>query len=106
MKVFQIVGDFCHYDATRVHPTVKSTEGRYPPDVLFVEAPDYVFEGWGYLNGEFIKPTPPEGWIYDDATGTFYPEDYAPPAPDPTPSLEEQVAELTKLVNILAGGEQ
>ena len=30
--------------------------------LFFVEAPDNVFEGWGYLDGEFIQPVPPEGW--------------------------------------------
>ena len=45
-----------------------------------METPDYVFEGWGYdetAEGyeRFIKPTAPEGWAYDDATGTFYPTD-------------------------------
>ena len=79
MKIFQIVDNFCYYDATAVHPSLADTEGRYPPDVLFVEAPDNVFEGWGYNpnakgDARFIKPTPPEGWLYDDATGTFYPE--------------------------------
>ena len=48
MKIFQIVNNICYYDATPVHPTLKSTEGKYPPDVLFVEAPDKVHEGWGY----------------------------------------------------------
>ena len=36
-----------------------------------------MFEGWGYnpeAEGEarFIKPIPPEGWLYDETTGTFY----------------------------------
>ena len=48
MKLFQIVDNFCYYDATPVHPTLADTVGKYPPDVLFVEAPDNVFEGWGY----------------------------------------------------------
>ena len=77
MKIFQIFKGICYYDTTPVHPTLESTEGKYPPDVLFVEAPDYVFEGWGFdptKEGDerFIKPTPPEGWFYDEATGTFY----------------------------------
>ena len=42
MKIFQIVNNICYYDATPVHPTLESTEGKYPPDVLFVEAPDKV----------------------------------------------------------------
>lgn len=77
MKIFQIVNNICYYDATPVHPTLKSTEGKYPPDVLFVEAPDKVHEGWGYDetqvgDARFIQPTPPAGWQYDDETGTFY----------------------------------
>lgn len=74
MKIFQILNGFCHWDATALHPTLKSTRGRYAPDIVFVEAPDCVFEGWGYADGEFIRPEPPSGWVYDDATGTFYPE--------------------------------
>lgn len=77
MKIFQIVNNICYYDATPVHPTLKSTEGKYPPDVLFVEAPDKVREGWGYDetqvgDARFIQPTPPAGWQYDEDTGTFY----------------------------------
>lgn len=82
MKVFQIEANICYWDATHQFPTVESTIGYFPPDLLFVEAPDYVFEGWGYANGEFIKPMAPEGWLYDDVTGTFYRENedpYRPP---------------------------
>lgn len=90
MKVFQIESGFVHWDATREFPTKESTVGYFHPDVLFVEAPDYVFEGWGYLDGEFIKPTPPEGWLYDDATGTFYQEGYEPPKPLTLESLKQE----------------
>ncbi len=79
MKVFQIVSNVCYWDATRQFPNVESTVGCFPPDLLFVEAPDYVFEGWGYdpeaqEDGRFVQPTPPEGWLYDRETGTFYQE--------------------------------
>lgn len=79
MKIFQIVDGFCHWDATAQVESVESAAKLFPNTLLFVEAPDYVFEGWGYLNGSFIKPTPPEGWLYDDRTGTFYREDQSPP---------------------------
>lgn len=80
MKVFQILNGFCHWDATAKHPTLESTKGRYAPDIKFVEAPDYVFESWGYDETQtgddrFIQPEPPEGWEYDPNTGTFYPVD-------------------------------
>lgn len=71
-KIFQIEANVCYWDATRQFPTLESTVGYFPPAVQFVEAPDYVFEGWGYVNGEFIKPTPPDGWLYNEQNGTFY----------------------------------
>lgn len=90
MKIFQIVDNFCYYDATLVHSSLADTKDKYPSDVLFVEAPDNVFEGWGFdPNAEgddrFVKPTPPEGWLYDDVTGMFYPEDGEKPT---TPESE------------------
>lgn len=79
MKVFQILNNICYYDMTPIHPTIEDTVGKYASNIIIVEAPDYVFEGWGYDedkygDARFIKPTPPYGWLYDDATGTFYPE--------------------------------
>lgn len=79
MKVFQILGGFCHWDATEVVPTLADAAGRFSSDMVFAEAPDYVYEGWGFDatavgEGRFLRPVPPEGWIYDEATGTFYPE--------------------------------
>ena len=101
MKIFQILNGFCHWDATRKHPTLESTIGKYAPDILFVEAPDYVHEGCGFDetaegDARFIIPTPPKGWLYDEATGTFYPEttgkkeDTAAKAA----ALEAQIAQL------------
>lgn len=80
MKVFQIFNNICYYDMTPIHPTLEDTVGKYPPDVLIVEAPDYVFEHWGFdetLEGDdrFIRPEAPEGWTYDDETGAFIPDD-------------------------------
>ncbi len=69
-KIFQIVNNLCYWEAP--YKSLAETEGRFTPDTLFVEAPDYVFEGWGYVNGAFIKPTAPEGFIYDEKTGAFY----------------------------------
>ena len=85
MKASQIFNGLCHYDTTFRHPTVASTEGYYPQDVLFVEAPDYVREGWGYDpakegDARFIEPVPPPHWLYDRETGTFDPDpDDLPP---------------------------
>ena len=80
-KVFQVVDGFCYYDASALHDSVASVpDGLYPSSLILVDAPDYVREGWGYLDGEFVEPTPPEGWLYDPVTGTFYEDpNYVPP---------------------------
>lgn len=98
MKVFQVIGGFCHWDATAVFPTAEATVGRFPPTDLFVDAPDYVFEGWGYdpsREDPFVKPETPDGWVYDDATGTFYREGDTPPMTDGEriAALEEALAQ-------------
>lgn len=79
MKVFQIFDGQCHWDATALYSTVAETEGLYTPDIVFVEAPDYVREGWGYDEGKegderFIQPEAPEGYFYDLETGEFVAE--------------------------------
>ena len=83
MKVFQILNNFCYSDVTQQFNCLRATEGRFSPETVFVEAPDYVFEGWGFDptktdDSRFLKPEAPDGWLYDDATGTFYPEDGVP----------------------------
>ena len=94
MKVFQAIGGFCHWDATIIHPMLASiAPDQCHPSIMFVEAPDYVFESWGFdetAEGDdrFIEPTPPEGWLYDRDTGTFYPDsNYTLPDPSPAEPL-------------------
>lgn len=94
MKVFQIVRGFCHYDATRLYPNAAEAAKHYSPDTLWVDAPDYVFLSWGYDESKegderFIQPQPPEGWLYDEGTGTFYPENWI--APDKQPTVEDDI---------------
>lgn len=94
MKIMQILNGMCHYDVTPIHPTLADTVGKYAPNIVFVEAPDFVFENWGYdetKTGDerFIKPTPPEGWYYDDETGSFKPIN--PPETDPEPETVQSV---------------
>lgn len=74
-KVFQLFNGDLHWETP--YKSIEETKGKYAPDVIFVEAPDYVFESWSYdENAEgdarFIKPEAPEGWVYDDRSGTFY----------------------------------
>ena len=85
MKVFQIIDGFCHWDATEIFGKAGNAAEMFPEDVIFVDAPDFVSEGWGYdasADGDerFIRPEAPEGWLYDDVTGTFYPEDGIKPS--------------------------
>ena len=108
MKVFQIIGGWCHWDATAQFPSVASTVGRFPPSDLFVEAPDYVFEGWGYdeaLEGDarFLQPKAPEGWLYDEKTGTFYQEGDIAPSQQPTQldRIEAQIAYTALMTDTL-----
>lgn len=90
MKVFQIVGGFCYYDATHLYPNAAVAAKHYSPDTVWADAPDYVFEGWGYDETKtdderFLQPQAPEGWLYDPDTGTFYREGELPIGKRPTP---------------------
>lgn len=87
MRFFQILGEVCHWDASDVIASLDEAAERFAPDIVIVEAPDYVREGWGYdasAEGDerFIRPVPPAGWLYDENTGTFYPEDAEPETND------------------------
>ena len=108
MKLFQIFKGFCHYDMTNLYSTIEMARSNYPSDVLIVEAPDYVFEGWGYdetKEGDerFIQPTPPEGWLYDEKTGTFYQEGEI--APSDIPTEAEQLRADLDYLSIMTGVE-
>lgn len=80
MKIFQIVNGFCHWQTP--FQSLDETK-QFPPDCIFVEAPDAVNEQWGFDDTKigderFVKPTPPAGWLYDDSNGSFYPESMIP----------------------------
>lgn len=79
-KVFEIVDGICIDKLPFTSLTTKITSRS--SNVLFVQAPDYVFPGWGYKNVDddgnsitgddcFIKPVAPEGYFYNDETGEF-----------------------------------
>lgn len=122
MKIFQILNGFCHWDATPKHPTLESTQGRYAPDIVFVETPDNVHEGWGYDETQegderFIRPALPEPsqwtdengelrqWMYDDETGTFYIAD-ADGNPIPNEDLEAAYKDYYEAVSGALEGTQ
>ena len=85
MKIFQIVGGICHKDVTMLanhHDLSKITA------LQIVEAPDYVFGGWGFdpdREGDerFVKPIPPRGHIYNEKTGCMELENPPEPATEP-----------------------
>ena len=73
-KIFQIVRKKCHW-LTPFH-SLEEIEGKFPEDCLFVEAPDYVNEQWGYNpkatgDDRFVMPVAPDGWFYDLEAGRF-----------------------------------
>ena len=103
MKVFQIIDGFCHWDASAVLRRAADAAGRFEDGMIFADAPDYVYEGWGFddtLEGDarFIQPTPPEGWLYDPASGTFYEAGTNPPS-QPRDVWDELAEAYTKGVN-------
>lgn len=98
MKIMQIHNSLCWWDATSTVHTIDEAREMFPPDCIFVEAPDYVFEGWGYdehADGDarFIRPEAPDGYLYDEDTGTFYPAD--------APSEAEQLAETVEAMRAM-----
>ena len=104
MRYFQILGGICYWDASNVISSLEEAAERFAPDIVIGEAPDYVREGWGYdpsREGDerFLRPVPPEGWVYDEDTGTFYDPDYTPPADDPGDIWDELAAAYTEGVN-------
>ena len=117
MKLFQILNGRCYYHLTNM--ILPDTTIYYAPNIEFVEAPDYVFEGWGYdENAEgddrFIRPIAPEGFEYDENSGTFYDPNNLPPEtfslhePDDKARMEQleaQIEALTVLLGVSLGAE-
>lgn len=77
MKIFQIYGSQTHCELTHKYSNADEARKHYASNVQIEDAPDYVFLGWKFDatkegDARFIKPTPPEGWVYDEKTGTFW----------------------------------
>lgn len=78
MKIFQVRNGFCWWDATHVVHSLDEASEMFAPDIVFVEAPDYVHEQWVFDesaegDARFIQPEAPKGYTYDLKTGTFSP---------------------------------
>lgn len=103
MKVFQIVGNICFKDITVLS---NHHDLSYITALHCEEAPDHVFAGWGFNpdaegDARFIKPTPPEGWIYNDSNGCFEPEFPEPEIPTQLDKIESQVAYTAMMTDTL-----
>jgi hypothetical protein len=71
-----IKGRFCHDDVTDRFASAEAAAAECS-DSTFVDAPDFVFPGWGYDetadgDGRFIAPDIPDGYRYD--CGCFVPD--------------------------------
>lgn len=95
MKVFHIVGGICHHEySTSEYANAAEAAKFFVPDWLFVDAPDWVHEQWGFdydAEGDerFLCPpleyTDEHGnvWLYDggvgvEGSGTYYLKDSPP----------------------------
>jgi len=80
VKVFDILDNRLHHYYPE-YASIEDTIGKFADNIVFVEAPDWCFEGYGfYPEGEgdarFIKPELPEGWVYDMNGNPSLPESF------------------------------
>ena len=99
MKIFQILGGSCWWDATSVVHSLDEAAEMFAQDMVFVEAPDYVHEQWGFDesaegDARFIRPQTPEGYTYDEGTGTFSPIDTRTEAE----TLQDTIAQMRAML--------
>lgn len=78
-KIFEIVNGRVHHEYPEFD-TVADAYRVFSKDILFVEAPDTIFVGFGYDDSKegverFIRPELSEGWIYDDSNYPWNPEE-------------------------------
>ncbi len=80
MKVFDILDNRCHHEYPE-YQSIEDTVGKFASNIVFVEAPDWVWEGYGYDatktgDARFIRPELPEGWEYDENNNPWNPESF------------------------------
>lgn len=77
MKLFDVVYGEIHTEYTGEYANAEEASKHFAPDIVFVDAPDWVFPGFGFdpsRSGDdrFIEPTTDTpGWVYD-GHGTFW----------------------------------
>ena len=80
MKVFEIVGNICHKEYPQ-YTNAKEASQYYSKEIIFVDAPDWVWPGYGYDSNKsgdsrFVRPTLSEGWEYDENGHIWNPEEH------------------------------
>lgn len=78
-KIFEILNQRVHREYPQFDTVAEAYE-VYSKDLLFVEAPDIVFEGYGFDptaqgDARFIRPALSEGWEYDENNCPWNPEE-------------------------------
>lgn len=77
MKIFDIVNNEVHAEYTGQYADAAEASSHYAPTIRFVDAPDWVFPGFGFDDSRegdarFVEPTTDTpGWVYD-GHGTFW----------------------------------
>lgn len=77
MKLFDVVDNEIHAEYTGMYENAEEASKHYAPNIVFVDAPNWVFPGFGFdpsRSGDdrFIEPTSDSpGWVYY-GNGTFW----------------------------------
>jgi len=79
-KIFDVLDNRLHHYYPE-YQSIEETIGLYADNIKFVEAPDWCYEGYGYLpdaegDDRFIRPALPEGMVYDQNGNPTDPESY------------------------------
>lgn len=79
MKVVEILNSRVHCEYPQ-YQTAAEASTHYAPTIVFVDAPDWVREGFGYVasnvgDERFVRPQLSEGWVYDDNGFEWNPEE-------------------------------
>lgn len=77
-KVVEIVNGRVHREYPRFS-TAEEAYSVYAPNLIFVDAPDNVWPGFGFDpdragDARFIRPPLSEGWVYDENNHPWNPE--------------------------------
>lgn len=121
-KVFQIFNGRCWWDATPTVGTVSHAQEMFAPDIVFMDVPDFVQEGWIFDeektgNERFVEPTEENLNLYfpsvDEPMAISETDDIEVPKTtgqrlsdleDENQKLKESLDEMDKAFSILTEG--